>query len=195
MADDPKPPVQVPPNPEPPKPPAEPPADPPKPPAPPAVPDKYELKFADSTPLDPKGDLDRIASYAKANGLTNEQAQKHLDHVQEIATGLQARQQQAFTDMVNAWETETLADKELGGENRVKTEANIKRVMDRFGTEGFTKFVEENGLGNHPDVVRFLNAIGKAMSEDKPLNSFIGRGRGIEPPQPLARRMYPNEPN
>jgi len=152
------------------------------------VPDKYELKLSDGSPLDPKVDVDQIAAFAKAQGWTNEQAQKHLEHVHAIASGLTARQQEqqqkVFTDLVTGWKAETLADKDLGGANQPKTEANVKRAMDRFAPEGspFRKLVDDTGYGNHKEFVRFVNAIGAAMAEDKPLNQSGGPGQDEPPP-------------
>ena len=36
-----------------------------------------------------------------------------------------------------------------------------------FGDEDFTNFLNETGLGNHPEFIRFAYNIGKEMSEDK----------------------------
>lgn len=172
-----------PPNPDPSKPPT-PPPDPAKPPIdpakPPAVPEKYELKLPKDSPLDSKSDVEKIVAYAKAQGFSNEQAQKLLDHQHDLASGLMSRQHETFNDTVEGWATQTWADPELGGVNKDATQKNLKRVMDRFAPEtsafgaGFRKVLTESGYGNHPEWVRFINAIGKAMGEDKPLTIATG---------------------
>jgi hypothetical protein len=48
------------------------------------------------------------------------------------------------------------------------------KALDRFGGEGFREFLAENGLGNHPKMVRFAYLAGSAISED----GEIVRGAG-----------------
>lgn len=42
-----------------------------------------------------------------------------------------------------------------------------QRAVLAFGGEPFKKFLDDSGLGNHPDFVRTFYNIGKAMMEDK----------------------------
>lgn len=137
-----------------------------------AIPDKYTLKATDNSPLDPKGDLDQIAAYAREQGWSNEQAAKHLAHVEALASGVVARNQQAFTEQLKAWETATWGDKDLGGANKDATLKSVKAVMDKFGSPELAELVNQTGYGNHIAFVRFVAAIGKAMQEDRP---FGGR--------------------
>jgi hypothetical protein len=141
-----------------------------------AVPEKYELKFADQSPLDPREDGEKIAAYCKAQGFSNEQAQAYLHTLEERASALTARQQATRDSQAAQWKTQVETDKDLGGEKLAETTANITRVMDRFVPKdsAFRTFLNETGFGNHPEVVRFVNAIGKAMAEDRP--SILGGG-------------------
>lgn len=38
--------------------------------------------------------------------------------------------------------------------------------MDKFGSPELKQYLNETGLGNHPELVRIFANIGKAMSED-----------------------------
>jgi hypothetical protein len=146
-------------------------------PAPTAAPEKYELKLADGSPLDPS-DVDKVAAYARERGLSNEQAQAILDQRHEAATGITERQLEAFAAKRTEWETQTWADPELGGTNKDATLANVQLVMDKFAPGAdheLRKELAATGYGNHPAFVRFVNAIGKAMREDKPVG---GNGPG-----------------
>jgi hypothetical protein len=55
------------------------------------------------------------------------------------------------------------------------------KALDRFGGEGFRKFLNDTGLGNHPDMVKFAYLAGSAISED---TSFE---RGGAAPKPKSR--------
>jgi len=156
-----------------------------------AIPEKYEFKLADGTPLDPKEDVEKIAAYARERGLSNEEAQKFADFLHDRATALTAREKARAEAQSAKWRQEVEADKELGGDNLETTAKNIKRVMDRFAPKDspFAKFIEERNYGNHPQFVRFLNEAGKAMAEDK--GPFGGGGAGKKD---LAHALYPNLP-
>lgn len=146
------------------------------------APDKYALVFPPDSSLDPTVDGVQIEAFAREQGWTQEQAQKYLDNTQKLASGLKTRLTTDYDNQVKQWETETWAEKDLGGVNRPTTETNIKRAMDRFAPttspEGtaFREFVASTGVGNHATFVRIFNAIGKAMAEDKPLNILAGGG-------------------
>jgi hypothetical protein len=144
---------------------------------PPAAPEKYELKLGENTPLD-QSDVDKVAAYARERGLSNEQAQAILDQRHEAATGVTQRQQDMLAAARTKWANDTKGDPEIGGTNFDGTLANVKLVMDKFAPEGsgFRSLLDASGYGNHPEFVRFVNAIGKAMREDKPVTQGAGTG-------------------
>ena len=69
-----------------------------------------------------------------------------------------------------------------------ENEAAVARAMRAFADEGFRKLMNESGLGNHPDVVRFVVKAGKAITDDR----FIVGGNGGAAKKDLAHRMFPN---
>lgn len=161
-------------------------------PAPSAAPEKYELKLVDGSPLDPS-DVDKVAAFARERGLSNEQAQAILDQRHEAAAGITQRQTEQHAARVSEWETQTWADPALGGANKDATLANVQLVMDRFcpgADHAFRKELAATGYGNHPEFVRFVNAIGKAMREDKPVG---GNGPGAGQ-RSAADILYGNSP-
>lgn len=160
------------------------------------APDTYDLKFADGSPLDPKVDAEKIVAHLKAQGFSTEQAQAHLKHLDEVASELVTRQrnsmQTQLVEAVTQWKAETEGDKELGGAKLPATLANVKRAMDRFAPEGssFRKLVDETGYGNHPEFVRFVNAIGKAMAEDTTILGKPSGGGSSGPKKSNAEVFY-----
>jgi hypothetical protein len=157
-----------------------------------AVPEKYELKFGEKSPLDPTVDGEKIAAYCKQNGFSNEQAQAYLQSLEDRAQALTARQSEARQRESEAWRQQVETDKELGGPNLQTTLAHAQRVMDRFAPEGspLRQFLNESGFGNHPEVVRLIASMGKAMAEDRP-SILGGGGRSGSSKEFDAKTLYP----
>ncbi len=156
------------------------PAVPAAPPAP-VVPDKYELKLPDGSPLDAAA-TERIAATARELGLSNDAAQKMVD----LSNAELVRQEEA-------WKAEALADPTLGAtpEERKATVDRGRAVLRKFSeaspsdAEAFADFLEGTGLGSNPATVRFFAWLGKAMGEGKVI--VAGPGEGQKKPE---HRMY-----
>lgn len=166
-------------------PPTEPPA--------PVVPDTYALKLADGSALD-ASDVATVAEYAKANKLTQEQASAYLTSQETVAKGALDRKDAAQQTERDSWIQLVTNDKDLGGEKLGETAKLTMAAMERFAPgkdHPFRKYLNETGLGNHPDVVRTFVAIGKAMAEDKPPAAQPGAGGTFDKEAALAN-MYPS---
>jgi hypothetical protein len=118
------------------------------------VPEKYELKLPEGSHLKP-ADIERISAHAKEQKLTAEEAQADLEIESDVVKTYVEGQKAAK------------ADPEIGGDEFPKKAELIKRVVDRFAPEGFKKALETTGLGNHPELNRFLYRIGKSMADDQ----------------------------
>lgn len=130
------------------------------------VPEKYELKLPEGSLLDASA-IEKAAAMAKASGLSNEQAQKLLEHESNSIASFIEGQKQQLKQTSESWARELSVDKEFGGADFEKNAELAKRVVHKFASDGFRKTLNETGLGNHPDLVRTFVRIGKAMSEDK----------------------------
>ena len=142
---------------------------------PPALPDKYELKLPDNSLLDPST-IERISTYAKEKGLSNEAAQEVLNRENAAVTAYHEAQNQQVTEIRNAWVKEAEADKEIGGDKFKENLSLAKRVVDRFGSEAFKTALNETGFGNHPEVIRTFARIGLLMADDKLVTSGQSSG-------------------
>ncbi len=136
-----------------------------------AKPVVYDLKLTENSPLKP-ADLEKLTAFATAQKLAPELAAAVLKYQEETTGGLVNSQNEAVNAQKEAWKTEISTDLELGGPRLQATIDLSKRVMDRFSPQGspFRTMLDETGYGNHPEWVRFINNIGKAMQEDKPLS-------------------------
>jgi hypothetical protein len=142
-----------------------------KPPA--GVPEKYDLKLPKDSTLDPSI-TDKIAAQARSLGLSNEKAQTLLDsfnteHIAQMDVALKAQQRGGaeWTKRVETWEGQIEKDPELGGEHLRANVTMGNRVLKTFFSKDVSDFLVETGYGSHPDILRALLKIGKAMGEDK----------------------------
>ena len=144
--------------------------------APEGAPEKYEFnpKVADApNELDPEV-LTAFGDVAKELNLPQEAAQKVLD---KVAPVIQARQAKAIEQTKVEWANLSKSDEEFGGESLTENLDVAKASLDTFGTDALKTLLSETGLGNHPEVIRFMYRAGKAISED----SYVGNSEGANP--------------
>lgn len=162
------------------------------------VPEKYDLKLPKDSKLG-ASHLEKIASFAKERGFSQEEAQALLERDNSLQSELLASYEKSYqkggegwTKLVDDYEKEALNDPEIGGsiENLTKHAELARRVVSRFdGKDGaLSKLLAESPFGSHPSVVRFLSGIGKAMSDDK----FVW-GDNPSQPKSIAERLYKGE--
>lgn len=164
------------------------------------APEKYEFKAPEGKSFD-EGVISAYSEVAKELNLPQDAAQKILDVIApKVAERFEARQLEAVQQAAQQWQSETTADKEIGGDKLQENLAVAKKALDAFGTPELRKllgaFDAKNnptgtGLGNHPEIIRAFLKAGKAISEDK----FVPGGK--EPPKAAksqASALYPNQP-
>jgi len=155
------------------------------------VPEKYELKIGDK-PAD-AAQVEAFTPIAKELGLSQEAAQKLVDfHASQIMA--QAKTQtEAWTALNTKWQTEARADPEYGngagGKTFEENSSLIAKGLSTFGTPKLNEALIASGMGNHPEIARFLYRVGKAVSED---SIRVGGGVGTSGnPSPFANRLFP----
>lgn len=129
------------------------------------APEKYEFQAAEGVELDTEA-LKEFEPVAREMNLTNEQAQKLVDVYPKILAGVQQRQVEAWQQTTEQWAADVKADKEIGGDKLPSNLSAAQRALDQFGTPELKTYLNDTGLGNHPDLVKAFVKIGKAMSED-----------------------------
>ena len=133
------------------------------------APEKYEFKAPDGKQYD-AAVLEPFSEAAKAANLTQDAAQKILE---TMAPKLAEHQQAQVEAVQSGWLEASKTDKEFGGDRLQENLAVAKRALDTFAPKnadgtvsGFRQLLDDTGLGNHPEVIRMLVKIGKAISED-----------------------------
>lgn len=128
---------------------------------------KYDLKLPKDSHMDPAA-VDKFASFAKERGLTNEQAQAVLEANHEERKALIESGMSQLKSQNAEWLKALKDDKEFGGDKFSENADYAKKAFDRFDKDGqLRKALIEGHLDNHPGLVKFVTAIGKAFREDK----------------------------
>lgn len=144
------------------------------------APEKYQ--FTDADKFDSKV-LEAFSESAKEANLSQESAQKLLD---KVAPALQARQEEQVKQIHQQWIDASTNDKEFGGDHLKENLGAARKALDAFGSPELRKFLDDSGLGNHPEVIRMLVKTGKAISEDK----FVSGSPGGRPTVDPASVLY-----
>ena len=155
------------------------------------APVNYEFKAPEGKEFDPDV-LSVYTEVAKELNLSQEAAQKILDRMGPKVAERQAEQLEALrTD----WANSSKADKEFGGEKLQENLALAKKAFDSFGTPELRQLLNESGLGNNPEVIRFMFRAGKAISEDTFVPSSTGAGSKAGPQDfnAKANALYSNQ--
>ncbi len=104
----------------------------------------------------------------KELGLGQEQAQKLIDiYAAQVQAGSQT-QTDNFNQLMNDWRDQSKNDSEFGGDNFEESVRIAQSAVTKYGTPELKQLLEEHGVGNHPEVVRFMVRVGKTLKEDVP---------------------------
>ena len=149
------------------------------------APESYNFQPIENVNLDP-GVVDAFAEVAKELDLSQAAAEKVLNKMAPVLAERSAAQIQAAQQQ---WIESSTKDKEFGGEKLQENLSVAKKAMDAFATPELKQLLNESGLGNHPEVIRFMVRAGKAISEDR----FVAGTRGASGPgDDPAKRLFPN---
>lgn len=132
--------------------------------------------------------MEQATPLFKELNLNQEQAQKLVDFQVEQVQARQTEQAEAFDQLKGDWIDQSKSDPDFGGDDFEKNVGIARAAMTKFGTDGLTKLMDDYGVGNHPEVIRFMVKVGKLTQEDVP-------GAAAASTSPEATRvsqLYPN---
>jgi len=104
----------------------------------------------------------------KEMGATQEQAQKLMDIAAKQVQASSQKQVDDFNQLLKDWRTQSENDGEFGGD---KFDENVKiarNAITKYGTPELQQLLNDHGVGNHPEVVRFMVRVGRTLKEDVP---------------------------
>ena len=90
-----------------------------------------------------------------------------------MTSDLVDEQAEAFSQLKSTWLDDAQKDKEIGGDKFDENVAVAQKAMAVYGTEGFTKLMNDYGFGNNPEMLRFLYRAGKPVMDDNPGNGGV----------------------
>lgn len=134
------------------------------------APESYDFKAPEGVHIDEQV-FGTFSEVAKELNLPQDKAQLVLD---KMAPMLAQRQQEQVEAVRTQWAETSKADKEFGGALLTESLGHAKTAMDAFATPELKGLLEESGLGNHPEVIRFMVRAGKAISEDRFVSGKAG---------------------
>jgi len=153
------------------------------------VPETYDLKPPEGMELDATM-LETFTPVFKEMGLTQEQAQKLADAYAPLAQSQAEEARKAsldsFKEIVEGWKNDTMKDL---GTNAQKELAFVAKARKQFGNDAFAEMLNETGVGNHPEMVKFLVAVGKVISSDQFPDSSTITGTNKNPTDVLYPSM------
>lgn len=110
--------------------------------------------------------LKAVADFAKANGLTQVQAQQIVNRdAAAMKTQAEAQAQETIR-FANQWAAECEADTEIGGAKLPATVENAKRTLLRYMTPAERSLFDASPLKNLPWIVKLLARVGSELGED-----------------------------
>lgn len=157
----------------------------------PTVPDVYELKAPDGLTFD-EAALADFTPLAKELNLTNEAAQKLIDHYgpKLLATEetLKAAQQAEWVAKNNQWYDEMMADPEFGKANATENLGFANTALQTFFSPEDRAQLKAAGLANFPPLIKALARVGKGMAEPSQQNGGATTTTERNP----AKILFPN---
>jgi hypothetical protein len=155
------------------------------------APEKYEdFTLPEGMEKDEKA-LEVAGELFKELDLTQDQAQKLVDYQTEQMQQTAEAMQEAWDELFAGWAAETKADKEIGGKDFDANVAIAKTAVKEYATDEFKEMLNSTGIGNHPEMVRFLVNVGKSISDDQILGGKSSGGGPVD----HAARLFPTMKN
>lgn len=130
------------------------------------APEAYaDFKLPDGYALDAELGTEFKAA-AKELNLNQDQAQKLFDLGVKSNQASAAKIQAMAATAKAQWQSESQSDKEIGGNQAAEHRATANKAFTSFGTPELRRLLDESGLGEHPEVIRWAYRVGKAMGND-----------------------------
>lgn len=159
------------------------------------APDAYELAAPEGFTITPEAKELAEPVFRDLN-LSNDQANKLMPvaakFADQIKTGIEQQMLQAVTAQRKAWLDDAKADADIGGGKWDESMVAAGKALDAAGYpagSNFRNFLNETGLGNHPDMIKWAVSVGRLVSED----GFERGDAASKVSIPTEKRMYPND--
>ena len=150
-----------------------------------------EVKMPEGFEAD-EGVLSSFLETAKSLGLKGEQAQKLVDAYAASEAKVAEREIAEAQARVQQWQQTVKDDPEMGGPRLAESLEAANRALSTYGNPELVGLLKRTGLSNHPDMVRLMARVGRAMSEDSSAGSMRGAPSEADTEEARLERMYPS---
>ena len=149
------------------------------------APESYEFQAIEGADLETDSvPVQAFSEVAKELNLTQEQAQSVLD---KVAPALKQQNEDYINNVRSEWVESVRTDPEIGGDQLQENLSKAVRVLDAFGTPELKSLLGETGLGDNPEIIRFLYRTYQDIGEDRFLT-----GSQSDKEQPFSAQDFYN---
>lgn len=155
------------------------------------IPTEYSFDGVSGDVVYTDEDKSLVSDLGKELKLTNRQAKTLL---QKGGAVISKYRNAAVEKQLKVWSREIYEDEQLGKEHFSDTKKNCSLALKHYGSDALKKLLLDSKLGNHPDVIRFFNAIGQDLREE---SSFAQGQAPVKKKSPTAflDELYANSPS
>lgn len=134
-----------------------------------------------------------LKTLAKAYNMPQEAAQQLVDMGAKLVQQTQESQLENWQQQQKAWIESAKSDEEIGGGKFDETLHVARQARRAFGSDAFLEALEITGVGNHPEMIRFMYRVGKASLKEDTLEGD-GQETGGQP-RSVADRLWGQNDN
>jgi len=150
--------------------------------------DFAKLELPEGMELDQSA-VDAFGPLMNEAKFTQEQAQQFASAFAEFRQAQAQDQGEAFSNQKESWFNESKSDKEFGGDKFDESSKLAVQAIEKFGSPELKELMDNYGIGNNPEMIRFMYRVGKATQEDTPGNG----GNGPTGAQDRVSVLYPTK--
>lgn len=147
----------------------------------PQVPEDYEVSAPEGVELSDEA-VNEFKEVAKEAGLTQEQFQKLVQFDADRFQTAQEAAQEQMQEEINQ-ELESLKS-EWGNQFDAKVQT-AKKALGAVADQGTYEFLDQTGMGNHPQMIKLFARLGERMSEDSFVSSDGGGPQSKKTPDQI----------
>lgn len=116
--------------------------------------------------------------------LSQDQAQKLVSFFSDYQLKMAESQGALQKEVAENWTSEIKT--EWG--NQFDANVEIAKKAVAYAGEGFSKMLLETGMGNNPEMIKFMHRVGASLSED----AMDGKSAPIRTEKSLEEKLYPS---
>jgi hypothetical protein len=121
--------------------------------------------------------IDQAMPLFKEAGIDQAQSQKFIDLYAAKMQEAEQGKLDTFNQLRQDWVKQAKNDPDFGGDKFNENIASAKAALDKFGTPELSKLLDDFGVGDHPEMIRFMVGVGRLTQEDTPGNGAKNHGQ------------------